>query len=170
MTNWKTDGGRRRSPAPYPWDFVIDTRLDRPSDTDLHGRAVAVIGGHRRVGVHAARREHTHGPGPGGGEETEPAVLTQRDLGDELTAVVEQPRVAGRRRRPAACHVALDNGLARRPGCHGDTPGRCPAALLGSGRLLGPAGPAGPACRAHRASPSSIGTPTSDPYSVQDPS
>jgi len=44
---------------------------------------VAVPGTHRLVGAHPARREHAHGPGPRGGEEAEPAVLAERDLGDD---------------------------------------------------------------------------------------
>src|SRR5215475_11393171 len=157
--------------------LVISSAVDwsaSPSDPDLQRRALTVIGGHRRVCGHPARREHTHGPGPRGGEETEPAVLAKRNLGDELSVVVEQPGISGRRRCPVARYVALDDGLARCAGGHGDTSGGCSAALLCLGRLLGRRcclpGLSGGLGRVHRASPSSMGTPTSDPYSVQDPS
>src|SRR6478609_9842182 len=126
----------------------------RRSDTDLQGRALAVAGGDRLVGADPARHENPHRPAARGGEEAEPAVLAQRDLGDELPAVVEQAGVADRQRRAGPPDVALDDGFARCGGGYGGAPGGRPTAL----RL------------AHRASPSSMGTPTSDPYSVQDPS
>src|SRR2546421_4248687 len=112
-------------------------RATPPSDTDLQGGAPAVVGGHRLVRGHPARREYTYGPGPRGGEEAEPAVLAERNLGDEVAAVVEQPGITGRRRCPVPRHLALDDGLARCAGGHGDTPGGCTATLLSPGRLLG---------------------------------
>src|SRR5215475_12205942 len=152
MTSWGTDERQAGAAQPLIRDPCPKSRRKAASDADLQGRAVAVAGGHRLVGADPARRENPHRPGARGGEETEPAVLAQRNLGDELTAVVEQAGIAGRQRRPGPRHVALDDGLTRCAGGHGRAAGGRPAALS----------------RAHRASPSSMGTPTSDPYSVQD--
>jgi selenocysteine lyase/cysteine desulfurase len=113
----------------------------------------AVVRGHRALGAQAAGRENPQGPRARRGEEPEPAVVTERHLGHELVAGAEQPRVPGRDRSAVADHVSLHHGLAasRRARAH-------------------PAGRGAAPVVAHRASPSSIGTPTRDPYSVHEPS
>src|ERR1700756_69488 len=91
---------------------------------------------------------------PGPGEEAEAAVVTEWHFGDELVASAAQPSVARRHRRGATQHAPLDNRfLTGRIGGDGHAARRRAAAVL-----------------THLPSPSSIGTPTSDPYSVQEPS
>src|SRR5579862_7690750 len=124
-----------------------------PSDSDLDGRYLAVIRLYRTLGAQAAGGQHAHGPRPGSGEEPEAAVLPQRDLGDELVTGAEQPGVPGSHRGAAVDDPAFHHRLAS-----------------GGRRLGGPADRRAAPAGAQRASPSSIGTPTSDPYSVQEPS
>src|ERR1700685_2162705 len=100
----------------------------------------------------AAGREHAQRPVAGGGEEAEAAVLAERDLGHELVAGAEQARVAGGDRVAAAEHAALDDRLLAR-------------LVLGD---LHAAGRRAAGIVAHLPSPISIGTPTSEPYSVHE--
>src|SRR5215467_11989024 len=127
----------------------------RRRDADRQRGGVTAVGGDRLLGAGAAGREHPDGPVARRGEEAEPAVLAQRDLGDELAVVVQQPGVPDRSRGTGGGHRALDDGLTGGVLGHRD-PARWRAAAL---RLP-----------AHRPAPSSIGTPTREPYSVQDPS
>ena len=118
---------------------------------DIHHR----FGGHHALGPDVAGGEHAKRPGPGRREEPEPAVLAERHLGHEIPAGVEQARVADRHRRSVpgdpALHHGLGSGVRRR--AHLRSAGRRPATIGG-----------------HLPSPTSIGTPTREPYSVHDPS
>src|ERR1700677_3069684 len=126
---------------------LLDGELDRGD--------VADVGRDGLLEADAAGREHAQRPVAGGGEEAEAAVIAERDLGHELVAGAEQARVAGGNRVAAGPqHVPLDDRLLAR-------------LVLGdrhsaSGRAAG--------IVAHLPSPISIGTPTSEPYSVHDPS
>src|SRR5260221_2003147 len=126
-------------------------RFDQALDSDL------------QLGDRAsARRDGALGPDPAGsqdpkrpvawrGVEGETAVLAERYLGDELAVGIQQPGVSGRHRRPRARHVPLDHVL-----------------VTGSGGYLHAAGPSAttPPPAAHFPAPSSLGTPTREPYSV----
>ena len=97
------------------------------------------------------RRQRAHRPRPGRGEEPELPGRRRRHLGGELTAAVEQPDVGAATGSPPRVTMPwMTDSLAR------STPSsRQPAGLRA----------------AHQApSPSSIGTPTSEPHSVHEPS
>ena len=89
-----------------------------------------------------------------GGDDDVLSQLVERDLGDELVTGAEQPGVAGGDRGAAIADVPLDDRLLAR-------------LVLGDRHS---AGGRAAAVVAHLPSPSSIGTPTSEPYSVHDPS
>src|SRR5258708_12382151 len=99
--------------------------------------------------AHPARGEDDQRPVAGRGEEAEAAVLAEGHLGDELVTAAAQPCVALARRHAADGDVALDDGL------------------LASGvpRAGEPARGRSAAFVAQRASPTSIGTPPTNPYS-----
>ena len=124
------------------------------SDRHVDLRHLAVVRGDGALAAEPAGGEHAERPRAGRGEEPEAAVLTQRDLGHELVTGAEQPRVAGGHRGAVVGDPALHDRLIARRRRDGDTASRRAAAVIG----------------AHRASPSSIGTPTSEPYSVHEPS
>src|SRR5262249_47428121 len=115
---------------------------------DRQRGGVAAVGADCLLGTGAAGGEYPDRPGARRGEEAESAVRTQRYLGDELPAVVQQPGIAHLHRGTARGYRALDDGLARGVLGHRD-----------AARLPGP-----------RPSPGPIGPPTRGPYSVQDPS
>src|ERR1700677_1381100 len=115
-------------------------------DGELDRGDVADVGRDGLLEADAAGREHAQRPVAGGGEEAEAAVLAERDLGHELVARAE--RVA------AAEHAALDDRLLAR-------------LVLGDRHA---AGRRAAGIVAHLPSPISIGTPTSEPYSVHEPS
>src|SRR5215469_8655726 len=110
---------------------------------------------HNLVGSDAAWSEHAKRPAARCRVEREATVLSERDLGDELPVGIEQPGVAGRHRRAAACHVPLHDRLVTGAIPDLDPAGRSAAA---ASRCLFRS--------AHLPSPSSIGTLTKDPYSV----
>src|SRR5271170_926538 len=116
---------------------------------------LADVGGHHALGPDVPGGEHAERPGPGGGEEPESAVLAERHLSDKVTTGVEQARVADRYRRSVPRYLALHHGLGS--GARGRA-------------HLRPAGRRGAASGAHLPSPTSIGTPTREPYSVHEPS
>src|ERR1700729_3849783 len=127
------------------------TRLD----SHLELGDLADVGGNDALGPDVTGSEHAQRPRPGGGEEPEAAVLAERHLGDEFAARVEQARVADGHSGPVLGHMALHDRLG--------------AGILGRAHRC-------PACRgaaavnAHLPSPPPTGTPTREPYSVQDPS
>src|ERR1035438_1583841 len=123
------------------------------SNAHLHRRDMVVGRCDGLLGTQAVLGQHAHRPGARRREEPEPAVLAERHLGHEVAALVEQPRVTHGDRHAAPGDLAFHDRL---------TP-----CVLGDGYSArwGPA-----AFGAHPASPISIGTPTSEPYSVHDPS
>src|SRR6266567_4166860 len=125
-------------------------------DHDVHLGDPPVASGDGPVDADSAGSEHPDGPGAGGGEERELAFRAERHLGDEVPAVVEQPRVPGAHRGAVMYDCSLHHGLA----VDVDS---------GQGRLRAAARRCA-ASVAHPAAPSSIGTPTSEPYSVHEPS
>src|ERR1700678_2526293 len=125
---------------------LLDGELDRGD--------VADVGRDGLLEADAAGREHAQRPVAGGGEEAEAPVLAQRHLGHELVAGAEQAGVAGADRFAAAEHAALDDRLLA-------------GLVLGDGHS---AGRRAAGIVAHLPSPISIGTPTSEPYSVHEPS
>src|SRR5690606_34851898 len=103
-----------------------------------------------------ARGERPHRPPPRCREEPELPGFGGRHLRGELAVLVVQPDVGAGDRRAVAHHLALDDGLLG----HVD---------------VGPAAAAEqrPAARQEASpgsSPTTTGTPTSEPYSVQEPS
>src|SRR5579871_6564883 len=124
------------------------------SDQELDLGDLADVGGHRLLETQVARGENAQRPLAGGGEEAEAAVLAERHLGDELVVGAEQTRVALGHRGVGAEHLALDDRFLARL-----VLGDRHAARGGATAVI-----------AHLPSPSSIGTPTSEPYSVHEPS
>src|ERR1035437_825732 len=132
----------------------------RPSGSDRHLEIGDLTGGsgYRLLGPDVAGRQDPQHPRPWRREEPEAAVGAQRNLGDEFSAGVEQPGVSGGEGQPVMRHMTLHHRLRariryrghRNPAC------RCTAPVTG--------------WVTHEASPVVIGTPTSDPYSVQEPS
>src|ERR1700685_1573582 len=124
------------------------------SDQQLDPGDLADVRGHLLLNADRTRSEDAQRPLARLGEEPERAVLAERHLGDELVAGAEQPGVAARHRGATAEHLALDDRLlARLVLRDGHSACRRAAAVV-----------------AHLPSPSSIGTPTSEPYSVHEPS
>src|SRR5690606_28581763 len=133
-------GGRPRTAAGRV--LGLDLEVD-----DLPG-----LGVHRVLGGEALGGQHPDLPLAVGGEEAEGALLTGHDLPDEVVGGVEQTHVGAGERLAVPGHRALDDRLVARVDVgEGHAPDR---------------GSAG----AHLASPSSTGTPISEPYSVQEPS
>src|SRR5579859_5733049 len=131
------------------------------SDGDVDRGDLAVAGLDRTLGAHPPGGQDAQRPRTGRGEEPEAAVGAQRDLGHELVTGAEQPRVPGGDRGTLTGDLALHDRLVAGRGGRGDAARGGAAAVRASARRIR---------SAHRASPSSIGTPTSDPYSVHEPS
>src|SRR3569833_550149 len=150
----ETSGQKRLPPPSAGWRreslYVEPVELDG----DLEVGDLADLGPHGGVGADPAGREHPYGPLTRCGEEAEDAFVAGHDLAGELAGRVEQPCVRARDNGPLAFDGALDDRFVRQ--VHGGGQTR---------RLSGR-----PAAVRHFASPSSIGTPMSDPYSVHDPS
>src|SRR5215471_20155357 len=127
--------------------------MSRSLDRHFHPGDLSDVRRHSALGAHSAGGEHAQRPLSWRGEEAEAAVLAERDLGDELVAGAEQPGVAGGYRRAVAEHAPLDDRLLARR-------------VLGDGH----AASGSSAAVVHLPSPISIGTPTSEPYSVHEPS
>src|ERR1700728_487518 len=127
------------------------TRLD----AHLELGDLADVGGNDALGSDVAGSEHAQRPRTRGGEEPEPAVVAERHLGDKFAARVEQARVADGHSGPVLGHPPLHDRLG--------------AGILGRAHRC-PACGGTAALSAHLPSPTSIGTPTREPYSVQDPS
>ena len=81
----------------------------REGDFDLGHLAVVRL--HRPLGPQAVGREDAQRPRPGSGEEPEPAVVSQRDLGHELVTGAQQAGVPGGDRGALAGDPALHHGL-----------------------------------------------------------
>src|SRR6185437_4598480 len=124
------------------------------SDQELDLGHLADVRGDFLLEAEVTGGQDAEHPLAGSGEEAEAAVLAKRNLGDELVVRAQQPGVALGHRAITAEHLPLDDRLLAR-------------LVLGNGHA---------ACRraaavvAHLPSPSSIGTPTREPYSVHDPS
>src|ERR1700733_6029398 len=105
--------------------------------------------GYRLLKGDTAGSEDAQYPLARGGEEAEAAVLAERHFGDELVTAAQEPGVARGHRGAPAEPLPFDDpllaGLVLRDG-HATS--RRAAAVV-----------------AHLPSPSSIGTPTSEPYS-----
>src|SRR5690349_18795250 len=88
------EGARSCGRAPsgvFSWASGQAGSARRRRDAHRQRGGVTAIGGDRLLGAGAAGREHPDGPVTRRGEEAEPAVLTQRNLSDELAVVVQQP-------------------------------------------------------------------------------
>src|SRR4051794_3951182 len=114
------------------------------------GRLVEADVGGERVLTLPDRRQRANLPRARSGEEPELALRTGHHLGGELVGRVEEPDVGAGHRSAVVPDLTLDHRL----GVQVDA-GEA-VALLGSA--------------AHAQAPFSIGTPTSEPYSVHEPS
>src|SRR5690606_39133478 len=167
---------RRAAPrVSNPWDAALQPSraprnaagrpgsCRRPSDRDRDLGQSALLGDDRAVGG-AAGHQRTEGPGALGRVEAELTGGGGRHLRGELAGRVQQTDVA-RHRLAVAGHLALDGGLTGldRRGVR--------AAGLRTAHVSTPEGVwRGRSGGAYLAGPSSIGTPTREPYSVQEPS
>src|SRR5579884_1415665 len=124
----------------------------RASDIDTQVADLALADADRLAGAGVRRTsDDPHRPVAGTGEEPELTGGGRDDLGSELAAAVEQPHVSTGERLAAGVNESLDHRLPR-----GD------AGVVDRGLIR---------CTAHEGQTSfSIGTPTSEPYSVQEPS
>src|SRR3954451_17982775 len=140
-------GDRPRPPRPVAGPGAVDDVLSLPERDG--GLVEADVGGEDALTpAHGGQRAQL--PLPGGGEEPELALGAGHHLGGELVGRVQQPDVGAGDRGPVVPPRALDHRLG------GQVDAGEAAALLGGA--------------AHAQAPFSIGTPTREPYSVEEPS
>ena len=156
-------GGIRVSGSRLYGETCVSVRPRLTLDADLVDAAGGVDGEFAVAGP--AQRPQR--PRPGRGEEPEHALRRGHDLGGELAGAVEQPdvRAADRLTLGTRCTMPVMTVSFSRStpaGRGADWSGAAQPAAMLAGEVMDHAFPG--------SSPSAIGTPMSEPYSVQEPS
>src|SRR5919112_2954374 len=158
VTALRPDNDRRHSRSP---SAAAEPTRPAGSDRDLHLGDLAQTRHDRPLDRLATRRQGAQRPLAGGGEEPELPGRRRGHLCGELPGAVEQSDVRRADRITLVSDDALDDGLLRHVDALEGDPAGGHAAHQASSSSAG---------TSPGSSPSAIGTPTSEPYSVQEPS